>query len=168
MPSTKLFPLRTTLDLRRALALLLSGFLLSSFLHAPPAAAQRHSGSTTLGVQVGQPGGLTAKLYRDGQTAYDALVTTDGDDFVSLYVHRLWERPLPDSLVHLYVGPGVLLEARSLQTDPTPQAGLSAEAGLNFFVDRFEVFLHLSPALRLLPRRAARLGASVGLRYRLR
>jgi hypothetical protein len=137
-------------------------------LHARPSKAQRSVGSTTFGVQVGQPGGITGKLYRASPIAYDALVTTDGDDFVSLYVHRLWERPLPDSLVHLYVGPGVLLEGRSLQTDPTPQAGLSAEAGLNFFIEQFEVFLHVTPALRLAPAWGTRWGGSVGLRYRLR
>lgn len=137
-------------------------------LSARPSAAQRSEGTTTFGVQVGQPGGITGKLYRDAPIAYDGLFTTDGNDFVSLYVHRLWERPLPDSLVHLYAGPGLVLEGRSLQSSPTPQIGLSAEAGLNFFLDRFEVFLHITPALRLLPDQGTRWGGSVGLRYRLR
>ena len=133
-----------------------------------PTAAQRSVGTTTFGVQVGQPGGITGKLYREPPIAYDGLFTTDGNDFVSLYIHRLWERPLPDSLVHLYAGPGLILEGHSLQADPTPQVGMSAEAGLNFFLERFEVFLHVTPALRLLPDYGTRWGGSVGLRYRLR
>lgn len=137
-----------------------------SALH--PAAAQRSVGTTTFGVQVGQPGGITGKLYREAPIAYDALFTTDGNDFVSLYVHRLWERPLPDSLVHLYAGPGIVLEGTSLQSDPTPRMGVSAEAGLNFFLERFEVFLHVTPALRLVPAWDTQWGGSVGLRYRLR
>lgn len=153
-------------DWPTGLALLsLSALLL---LLARPSAAQRSVGNTTFGVQVGQPGGITGKLYRESPIAYDGLFTTDGDDFVSLYIHRLWERPLPDSLVHLYAGPGVVLEGRSLQTDPTPQIGVSAEAGLNFFIEQFEVFLHVTPALRLAPAWGTRWGGSVGLRYRLR
>ncbi len=141
--------------------------VLLGLLPAAPSVAQRSVGTTTFGVQVGQPGGVTGKLYRASPIAYDGLFTTDGNDFVSLYVHRLWERPLPDSLVHLYAGPGLLLEGRSLQSTPTPQVGLSAEAGLNFFLKRFEVFLHVTPSLRLYPDQGTRWGGSVGLRYRL-
>ncbi|MFO8098832.1 MAG: RNA polymerase subunit sigma-54 [Salinibacter sp.] len=133
-----------------------------------PSHAQREVGSTTFGLQVGQPGGVTGKLYRPAPIAYDGLFTTDGNDFASLYVHRLWEQPLPDSLVHLYAGPGLLLEGRSLQSEPAPQFGLSAKAGLNVFIERFEVFLHVTPTARLTPIWEPEWGGSVGLRYNLR
>ncbi|MFP4228495.1 MAG: RNA polymerase subunit sigma-54 [Salinivenus sp.] len=142
--------------------------LLVLLMTSTPSYAQREVGSATFGLQVGQPGGVSGKLYRPAPIAYDGLFTTDGNDFVSFYVHRLWERPLPDSLVHLYAGPGLLLEGRSLQSDPAPQFGVSAEVGLNFFIERFEVFLHVTPAARLTPIREAEWGGSVGLRYNLR
>lgn len=133
-----------------------------------PAAAQRTSGTVNVGVQVGQPGGLTGKVYRSPRWAYSGLLTTDGDDFVDLYVHRLYERPLPDSLVHLYAGPGLLVGAQRLDEHvPAPGLGPSVQVGLNFYAERFEVFVQATPVLRVLPSVTPVLGGSVGLRYRL-
>jgi hypothetical protein len=146
---------------------LLAGIVLE-LLVPPVALAQRAPGSVNLGVQVGQPAGATGKVYRAGQTAYSGLVTTDGDDFVKAYLHRLHERPLPDSLVHLYVGPGLLIGAKAIDK-PTPlsEFGFSVQAGLNFYRERFEVFLQMTPFLHFLPKTTASLGGSVGLRYTL-
>jgi hypothetical protein len=130
------------------------------------ASAQRSPGTVNLGVQVGQPSGITGKLYRSPPTAYAGLFTTDADESAALYLYRLRERPLPDSLMHLYVGPGLLLGAHALDTPtPNPDLGLTLQAGLNFYADRFEVFLHVTPILRFLPKIRPALGGSVGLRY---
>ena len=133
-----------------------------------PGHAQRARGTVTLGPQVGQPGGISGKLYRSSQTAYEALVTTDGDETITLYLHRLHERALPDSLLYLYLGPGLLTGVRQLGGSPTPLFGISGQVGLNFYAERFEVFLHLTPGLRFLPNPRRTMGASVGLRYTLR
>jgi len=127
--------------------------------------AQRAPGSVGTGFQVGNPGGLALKWYRDDPIAYDAVVSTDGDDFVVAHVHRLWEKPLPDSTLHVYVGPGLLAGAEKLQAPLQLRLGASAEAGLNFYAERFEVFLHLTPTLRFLPDSRVRLDGIVGLRY---
>lgn len=132
------------------------------------AQAQRAAGAFQIGPQVGQPGGLTGKLYRSPQTAYDGLFTTDGDEFVRIYLHRLHERPMPDSLMHLFFGPGLLLGGETLDTTPAAELALSAEIGLNFYAKRFEVFLQATPTLHVLPTVTPRLGGSVGLRYVLR
>lgn len=129
--------------------------------------AQRTKDAFNLGLQVGQPAGATGKVYRSPRTAYQGLFTTDADDFFTLHVYRLRERPLPDSLVYLYVGPGLLAGARSLNTTPEPEVGLSVQGGLNFYVERFEIFLQLTPALRFSPNVSPSLGGSVGLRYNL-
>jgi hypothetical protein len=129
--------------------------------------AQRESGSVTVGFEVGHLGGATAKLYRPNTVAYSTLLTTDGDDFFALYLHRLRERPLADSLLHIYYGPGLNGGGRQLDTAPTVQAGVSAQVGLNFYNGRFEVFLHATPILRLHPSLTPRLAGSVGLRYDL-
>jgi hypothetical protein len=77
-------------------------------LFSPVAAAQRSRGTTTTGLQVGRPAGVTATLYRSTDAAYGRLRTTDGDDFMDLYAYRLHERPLPGSLLPLSLGAGVL------------------------------------------------------------
>jgi hypothetical protein len=138
------------------------------FVDVFPGHAQRARGTVTIGPQVGQPGGVSGKLYRSPQTAYEALVTTDGNESVSLYLHRLHERALPDSLLYLYLGPGLLTGVRQLGESPTPTAGISSQVGLNFYAERFEVFLHVTPGLRFLPDPRGTLGASVGLRYTFR
>lgn len=144
----------------------LFALLLAAF---PPmeSGAQRAPGSVTVGFEVGHRGGATAKFYRSETVAYSSLVTTDGDDFFALYVHRLWERPLPNSLLHLYYGPGAQIGGQQLDTTPTVQAGVNAQVGLNFYNKRFEVFLHVTPILHLHPSLTPRLAGSVGLRYNL-
>jgi hypothetical protein len=132
-----------------------------------PVLAQRDPGSTTLGVQVGQPGGVTVKVYRSSPIVYDAVVTGDGDDFLRLYLHRLWERPLPEPPMHVYYGPGLLVGGQRTSTTLRPELGLSSIIGLNFYAERFEVFLHASPVLQLHPALDPTLGGSVGLRYDL-
>jgi hypothetical protein len=156
---------RTGGALLRIGRLLAVGALLGLF--APAAHAQRDLGSWTLGPQVGRPGGLTAKHYRSAPVAYDVTLTVDGDDFVRLSAHRLWEWPLPDSLVYVYYGPGLLGIGRRLDTDPALSAGPAGKLGLNFYAERFEVFLHVAPALHFEPQPAPRLSVGVGLRYDL-
>lgn len=130
--------------------------------------AQRQSGAVGVGGQVGYPGGLALKLYRPDPIVYDGVLSTDGEDFVVGHFHRLREQPLPDSPLHLYVGPGVVLGLDHLAQSPHLRLGVSAEAGLNFYAERFEVFLHVTPALRFLPDARVALDGNVGLRYYLR
>ncbi|MCS4197679.1 hypothetical protein GGP46_002534 [Salinibacter ruber] len=150
----------------RALALMLVLALLIAT--ASPAVAQRQPGALGAGFQVGRPGGLALKWYRSSPVAYDGIVSTDGDDFVVGRVHRLWERPLPDSPLHLFAGPGVVVGPSRLAQSPRLRLGLSGEVGLNFYAERFEVFLHVTPVLRFLPNTQASIDANAGLRYYLR
>ncbi len=140
----------------------------ASLLLLPSASAQRQPGATGVGFQVGQPGGLVLKLYQPDSVAYDAVLTSDADDFAVAHVHRLWERALPNSPLHFYLGPGLMAGAGRLSSTPRLRLGLSTEAGLNFYAERFEVFLHLTPTLRFLPTSHVALDGNVGLRYYLR
>lgn len=155
----------------RRLVFIWAGLLLLGvgelFLGSAPVRAQRSGGTVTIGLQVGEPGGLTGKVYRSPHTAYTGLLTTDGDDFAALYLHRLHERPLPDSLLHLYVGPGLLVGSERLTSTPSLRIGLSTQIGLNFYAERFEVFVLTTPTLLFLPNFTPKVGGSVGLRYTL-
>jgi len=142
--------------------------VLSTVLAPPPTSAQRQPGSAGLGFQIGQPGGLALKWYRPDSIAYDGVLSTDGDDFALGHVHRLWERAVPNSPLHLYAGPGALIGAERLSQSPRLRLGLSTEVGLNFYAERFEVFLHVTPTLRFLPNTHLRVDGNVGLRYYLR
>lgn len=161
-------PYRPTRPTRSVCVVLFVLSLGGLLLGASRASAQRARGVFTLGPQVGQPAGVTGKLYRSAHTAYEGLVTTDGDDVLSVYFHRLQERPLPDSLLHLYAGPGLFVEGTSLDDAPTVGLGTSAQVGLNFYAERFEVFLHATPVARILPDVELSVGGSVGLRYLIR
>ena len=135
---------------------------------ATPAMAQRQTGALGAGFQVGRPGGLALKWYRSSSVAYDGIVSTDGDDFLVGHVHRLWERPIPDSPLHLFAGPGMVIGPAQLAQSPRLRLGLSGEVGLNFYAERFEVFLHVTPVLRFLPNTQVAVDGNAGLRYYLR
>lgn len=129
------------------------------------ARAQRQPDTIGIGFEVGSPSGLSAKVYRPDLVAYEALLTTDLDDLLRLTVHRVWERPLPESPLYAYVGPGVIVGLDELDRTPLARLGVSGKAGLNFYAERFEVFLHVTPRLRFLPTLEGDLGGGIGLRY---
>lgn len=129
--------------------------------------AQRQVGAVGAGAQAGLPGGLSLKLYRSGSIAYDILANTDLDDRFVVYTHRLWERPIPNSPLWWYAGPGILAGGERLADTPMPVLGASALGGLNFYRERFEVFLQILPRLQIRPEVTPRFGGSVGLRYYL-
>jgi hypothetical protein len=162
---TAFFPRRTgpRLYLTFLLLVAIAGLLLPG-----SACAQREAGAVGTGFQVGNPGGLVLKWYRPAPIAYDAVISTDGDDFAVAHVHRLWEQPLPDSPLHLFFGPGLMVGAERFGAPLRLRLGASGEAGLNFYAERFEVFLHVTPTLRFLPDTDVRVDGIVGLRYYLR
>ena len=133
---------------------------------AADAQAQQRRGNVGLGGQVGEPSGLTLKLYRNPGFAYDFLAAWDLDDFFYLNVHGLYEKPLQDSPLRYYLGPGAVLGVRDRpRRDDEVVLGVSATGGLNFFIEQFEVFLQLTPRLYVVPGTEWDLGGGVGLRY---
>lgn len=129
--------------------------------------AQRQVGAFGAGAQAGLPGGFSLKLYRRGSVAYDVLGNTDLDDRLVVYTHRVWERPIPNSPLWWYAGPGLLAGAQRLSDVPIGVIGASSIAGFNFYAERFEVFVQVLPRLQVRPEIEPRLGGSVGLRYYL-
>lgn len=125
------------------------------------AQAQERRGNVGLGVQFGDPSGLSLRLYQNTDWAYDLLAAWDFNRFFFFSVHGVYERPLEDSPLHYYVGPGVVI--RSDQGDAV--LGLSVTLGTNFFIEPFEVFLQVAPRMDLFPRTNVGLGAGLGLRY---
>lgn len=127
--------------------------------------AQRSEGRFGVGAQAGQPSGLTAKLYRHAQLAYNAAVVWNLRDVVFADLYRTHEFPLPNSPLHLLLGPGIFAGTEGPPFENAFTLGISGAFGLNFFKERFEVFVQATPRMRLYPETQARLGGSVGLRY---
>lgn len=146
--------------------LLFGCLLLPLLLLAPEAQAQYRRGNVGLGGQVGSPSGITLKLYQHSGFAYDFLAAWDFDDFFFLNVHGLYERPLEDSPLRYYLGPGAFIGVadRGRREDEVV-LGVSATIGLNFFIEQFEVYLQLTPRLEIVPGTDGDFGGGVGLRY---
>jgi hypothetical protein len=122
-------------------------------------------GSVGLGGQIGSPSGITLKWYEGPGRAFDLFGAWDLDDFFFLNLHMLFERPLTDSPLNLFYGPGAYIGVHERRGDDDLVVGISGNFGLNFFTERFEVFLQLTPRLNIVPDTEGRVGGGVGLRY---
>lgn len=148
-----------------ATALLLVNALAAS---PTPALAQTSTppANVGLGGQIGSPSGITLKWYDAPGRAYDVLGAWDLHDFFFVNLHMLFERPLSDSPLNFYYGPGAYIGVQDRRhRDSDLVVGISGNFGLNFFTERFEVFLQLTPRLNVAPNTNGRIGGGVGLRY---
>lgn len=160
---------------RRLLPALLVAAALLALIPADAAAqSQTPPGRTGLGGQIGDPSGVTLKLYRGTGTALDRSMNVDAvdflaawdlDDFFFLNVHAIHERPIQDSPLNVFLGPGLFLGIDEGPGDEDVVLGVSGVFGVNFFVEQFEVFIQLTPRLSLLPDTDGSFGGGVGLRY---
>lgn len=149
--------------MRRFSACLLLAIVCGLLAH--PSQAQRPAGDTGLGVQIGEPTGLTLRFYNPGGLTYDALAAWDfSDDFFFLNIHGLYEQPLnmeaPFPLVFFY-GPGAYVGARNEDV----VLGVSGSFGLSLFFAPFEAFGQLTPRMDLVPDTDFDLGGGIGVRY---
>ena len=136
---------------------------------ARPADAQVQGRTTGLGGVIGAPtSGLTLKVYQNPGFAYDFTASWDLDDFFLLSGYGLFEQNLEDSPLNYFYGPGVIVGAQQHgEAESDLILGISGNFGINFFRERFEVFLQLTPRLNLIPSTTGDLGGGVGLRYYL-
>lgn len=143
-------------------------FAATCLLAASPSFAQSPPGDLGIGGQIGDPSGITLKLYQRPGFAYDFLAAWDLDRFFFLNAHTLYERPIPDSPLRYFLGPGIVLgidEDAGPDHDSEVVVGVSGQFGVNFFVEQFEVFLQLTPRLSVIPSTDGEIGGGVGLRY---
>ena len=145
--------------------LLLCVGLAVPIVRAQPSQAQRSAGRIGVGAQAGRPSGLTVKLYRHAQLAYDLALVSDLRDSAFVEVYRTYERPLPDSPLHLLVGPGLFAGLDEAPRTTEATLGIGGALGLNFFRERFEVFIRATPRMHLYPATRAQIGGGVGARY---
>lgn len=129
---------------------------------AAPALAQQRYSDTGIGAHVGDFTGLTLRHYPRTGFAYDVLAAWDLDDFIFVNVHGLYERRFETSPLNYYFGPGAFI---GLYDDGDVGLGVSGTGGFNYFAERFEVYIQLTPRLNLLPGTDFDLGGGLGLRF---
>ncbi|MEQ9103725.1 MAG: hypothetical protein RIE53_03425 [Rhodothermales bacterium] len=145
----------------RLLALLV---LLAAFVAGNPSdgRAQGRSHHLEIGGMVGRLSGLSVKVAGSGPTArsYDAHLSFNASGYASLSGHVLRERPLKDSPLVTFLGPGLNLGL----DDSEVFLGPSAELGVFFALSRYRAFLQLVPQLHLVPELRGDVLAAAGLR----
>ena len=152
--------------IRRTAPLLIGAVLFA--LLGRPADALAQSERLGLGGLTGSPSGVTIKLYLSRDRAIDAVGSWSlgrANPTSRLYFHSLRERPIDGSPLNFFRGPGLVLGTNSEGDESRFVMGISGLFGLNFFVERFEVFLHAMPRLEMDPDLRGYLGGSAGLRY---
>jgi hypothetical protein len=129
-------------------------------------------GDLGVGFLAGRPGGLTLRLYlrprtARPQTAFDVLAASDLNAVTFLDVRLVRAHPLPDVPLRALLGGGAFVGNDGSLAASNAIFGLSTLVGLNFFSERFEVFLQLAPRLRLRPTPNGTFDGGAGLRYYL-
>lgn len=136
---------------------------------ALPAQAQRTSGAAGLGVQAGEPSGLTLKIYNAESPSYDFLAAWSFDNFLFLNAHALFEQPLAienvEEPVQWFIGPGAYI---GIYDDAGSEAGLgiSGTVGLDILLaEQFELYIQATPRFELVRETEPDIGGGIGLRY---
>jgi hypothetical protein len=152
--------------------LLLGLFLFAVGLIGPsPAHAQRSSGAVGLGGQLGEPSGVTLKIYNAGSPSYDFLAAWSGvDDFFFLNAHALFENRISadniDQPLDWYIGPGAFVGTFEAVGESEAVIGISGTIGLQVLLaDHFELYLGATPRFALIPATEGDIGGGLGLRY---
>ena len=132
--------------------------------------AQR-PGGVGIGIQLGDPSGLSLNLPTGGRASVDLLAAWDLDNFFFINGHALFMQPL-NSAPHfgVFYGPGLFIGVRDRYNrrwdfDGKVYAGASGTIGLNYFIDQFEIYLRATLRLQLIDKTDGSAGGGLGLRY---
>lgn len=154
----------------RLLSLFALLILMAGSASVTPASAQRISGAVGLGGQIGEPTGVTLKIYNAGAPSYDFLAAWDLDDFFFLNAHALFEDDLnPEGMdqdLEWYIGPGGFIGVLDAPGDDEALIGVSGTVGLAMiFNNQVELYGQITPRITLIPGTDGDFGGGIGLRY---
>lgn len=141
----------------------------------PSLMAQRAPGDVGIGAQLGDPTGLTVKVYQP-TTSLDLLMAWDLDDFFFLNAHAMFDEHLNNAnTIHFLYGPGAYigLRDRDGNRDDGPgndevEIGISGTVGIDFLIRRFEIYLHVTPRISVIESTDFEMGSGLGFRYYFR
>lgn len=128
--------------------------------------AQGRPGNTELGIILGEPTGISLKLWQSGSTAIDAAVAWSFGKHESVHIHAdyLKHKPLDVSSGSLYLYYGI--GARALLAD-NARFGARIPVGLQYIVpaSRLSLFFEVAPLLDLAPATDFGVNGGIGIRY---
>lgn len=141
------------------------GFILLAAVFNFPLLAQEKG--LGIGVMVGEPTGLSAKIWTSEQTALDAGLawSFSGIGYLQIHADMLWHREVFDiksGKLPVYYGAGAkLLLASDLGL------GLRIPVGMVYYFDQLpiDIFVELVPGIILLPGTTLDLDLAIGARY---
>jgi len=142
-------------------------FLLSILIiTVPPANAQEQFSDMEAGLMIGEPTGLSFKMWRNNQTAFDAGLAWSFSDDGSLHIHgdyllHEWLEVEEGSLA-FYYGIGARIRVTS-----NSKFGARIPAGLQYLMEgsRIGFFFEIAPILNLLPDTDLDVNGGIGARY---
>ena len=140
-------------------------FVLAILLQMTGNAQERGFG---LGIILGEPTGVSGKLWTSGQNAFDfaAAWSFQGDGNLLLQADYVWHIfrliPVPDGKLPFYVGVGGEV---ILANDPV--IGVRVPLGLDYMFNNapVDIFVELVPILRLAPSTDFDFAGGIGARY---
>lgn len=159
--------MQTFCALHRTASTAIFVFTIGILSPALPAAAQPVGGDVGLGLQLGDPSGVTLQFYNPASTSWDFLAAWDIDDFFFLNLHALYYRALGnDRRLHLFYGPGAFIGFRDRgRGDDDAVLGISGTVGIGFMIEQFQIYGAVTPRLSVLPATDGDVGAGIGVRY---
>lgn len=127
---------------------------------------ERRRGSLGVGVLLGEPTGLTGKLWIQRNRAIDGLAAWSLDsrqNFFYVQSHYLFhfEETVEDKQFVFYAGPGGYVRLGNVRD----RLGVSGNFGIAYTISQFEVFLELSPKVSIIPDTDGDLTGGLGFHY---
>lgn len=132
--------------------------------------AQTVNNNWGIGIQLGQPSGISIKKHNSAGMSADILLAWDLDDFFFANLHGVWEKDISgaDGL-HFVYGPGVFAgfreHKRYKDDDDELFLGISGTFGLAYYIDQFEIYLRLTPRLAVIENTDGDIGGGLGFRF---
>ncbi len=144
---------------------LLTVLIITSFLSL--SYAQSDGKDTGLGVMIGEPTGISLKLWKNNATAYSFGLAWSLEGADAVYVHgdHLWHTPLDTDTEHFAFSYG--LGARAIFTDNDTDFGVRLPLGLNFYPEKapMDIFVEIAPTINLIPNTDGDVSGVFGTRF---
>ncbi|MDX1673104.1 MAG: hypothetical protein R3211_12240 [Balneolaceae bacterium] len=158
---------------RKATLLLICGLVLSGFAFSSEAVAQDNvfDRKFGFGLMVGEPTGLSVKLWDNNRNAFDGGLawTFAGDDALSVHADYLWHNytlfdEVEKGLLPVYFGVGGRLVFSN-----DSRLGVRVPVGINYIPQDapLDLFFELAPIVDLVPNAEADFSAAAGVRVYL-
>ena len=139
-------------------------------------AASAFAGNVGLGVMVGEPTGLSLKVWSGNRTAFDVAAgwSLGSSDWVYVHADYLWHRyelNVEEGSLPFYFGIGARV---LLHEDNNPKhekhdskVGVRVPLGLNYLFanHRFDIFIEVAPIIDLAPDTGFDVSGGLGARY---